>query len=183
MRIISGSFRGRKLVQLTGLDVRPTSDRAREAVFNIIGPAIRDASVLDLFSGTGALGIEALSRGAAHTSFIDRKPHITRANVDLLGLTQNAEIIQQDLLNCDLSFIFAHRQFDVVFIDPPYHQGLIESVINRESFNRILKDNCRIYAEHDVKEILKIENTGLDFLRQKKYSKTIISIYGVKRQG
>lgn len=129
MRIVGGSWRGRKLASLGGGDaaahLRPTSDRVREALFNILinahGDPVTGAHVLDLFAGTGALGLEALSRGAASAVFVDdgRKAlGLLRANID--GLQAEAEILRRDATRLGASA----RVFDLVFLDPPYGKGL-----------------------------------------------------------
>ncbi|MBU4033405.1 MAG: 16S rRNA (guanine(966)-N(2))-methyltransferase RsmD, partial [Proteobacteria bacterium] len=128
MRIISGSARGRKLLapgQLFGDLIRPTSDRAREAIFNILAAKIADARVLDLFAGTGALGLEALSRGASLAVFVDGQRSVTeliQRNITLCGFSERATVLQRDLAR-GLSFLTAIQplpEFDLVFLDPPY---------------------------------------------------------------
>jgi len=128
VRIISGSARGRKLLapgQLFGDLIRPTSDRAREAIFNILAAEIAGARVLDLFAGTGALGLEALSRGASLAVFVDGQRSVTeliQRNITLCGFSERATVLQRDLAR-GLSFLTAIQplpEFDLVFLDPPY---------------------------------------------------------------
>lgn len=128
MRIISGSARGRKLLapgRRFGDTVRPTSDRAREAIFNILGARVVGARVLDLFAGTGALGLEALSRGAALAVFVDCRRSVTELigrNVALCGFADRATVLQRDLA-AGLAFLTPAQpagDFDLVFLDPPY---------------------------------------------------------------
>lgn len=124
MRIVAGSHRGRPLATPAGLDVRPTADRVREAVFNVLvhGSADRvaEARVLDAFAGTGAMGLEALSRGAAHATFIDTDTAPARANVAALGEGGRATIVAADCLHPPS----ADALCDLVFLDPPYRGGL-----------------------------------------------------------
>jgi 16S rRNA (guanine966-N2)-methyltransferase len=120
VRVVAGTARGRKLVAPRGLDVRPTTDRVREAVGNrlLSMDALRDARVLDLFAGTGALGIEALSRGAAHATFVENAPAALRAieqNLDAVGFADQATIVRGDAASFRLS-----TSVDVAFVDPPY---------------------------------------------------------------
>ncbi len=180
MRIISGSCRGRKLFKLQGQQIRPTSDRIREAVFNILGQKVRKARVLDLFAGTGALGIEALSRGAEHTTFIDRNCDIIHQNLNLCRFEKNATVICCDIVETSLSESLNRQQFDLVFIDPPYGKGYIEQTLKKESFTDLVNENGIIIAEHSYKESLQIALPGIDIYRQKKYSKTIISFINKK---
>ena len=132
MRIIGGTAKGRKLLGLPGKGVhakcvRPTSARAREAVFNIIAPLIVNAVILDLFAGTGAMGIEALSRGARSAVFIDKSPaavNLISRNLDLCGFSNKAKVLQRDLTqNCIPEFAVPPEGFSLLFVDPPY--GLI----------------------------------------------------------
>ncbi len=176
MRIISGSCRGRKLVPVQGHHIRPTSDRTREAVFNIIGPRIKGANVLDLFTGTGAMGIEALSRGAGHTTFIDTNCEMVQSNLTLCRLEDHARVLRLDLVRQGLSNIVFDHAFDIVFIDPPYNKGYIEKILLLPGFIDLLAKDAWIIAEYSYKEKIKIDIPGLDILKQKKYSKTKISI-------
>lgn len=132
MRIISGSARGRKLLapgQRFGDSVRPTSDRAREAIFNILAAKVMGARVLDLFAGTGALGLEALSRGALSAFFVDGQRSVLeliKKNVALCGFAERATVVQKDLAK-GLAFLTTQPPgggFDLVFLDPPYGGNL-----------------------------------------------------------
>ncbi|CCK78772.1 16S rRNA (guanine(966)-N(2))-methyltransferase RsmD [Desulfobacula toluolica] len=180
MRIISGSCKGRKLFKLQGRQIRPTSDRTREAVFNILGQNIKKAKVLDLFAGTGALGIEALSRGAEHTTFIDRDCDIIRQNLNICRFEKNSTVICCDILKANPFKSLNGQQFNIVFIDPPYGKGYIEQTLEKEFFTDLLNENGIIIAEHSCKESLQIELPGIDIYRQKKYSKTMISFINKK---
>ena len=175
MRVISGSRKGRKLARIEGDRVRPTSDRTKEAIFNILGPAVRQARVLDLFAGTGALGIEALSRGADHAVFMDLNCDIIRQNLQLCRFETGSTVICRDIITHPLPEILKSRTFDFVFIDPPYKTGYIEKTLEKEGFIDLLAPGCIVIAEHSCKESLQISLSGLDIFRQKKYSKTIIS--------
>jgi 16S rRNA (guanine966-N2)-methyltransferase len=175
MRLISGNCKGRKLVKIQGRQIRPTSDRVREAVFNILGQKVKKARVLDLFAGTGALGIEALSRGADHAIFIDLACDTIYQNLNLCRLEKKARVISCDIIKQAFPKALAGQRFDLVFIDPPYGKGYIEHTLEKESFIDLLDEGCIIIAEQSCKENLQIEVSTLDIYRQKKYSKTIIS--------
>lgn len=175
MRIISGNCKGRKLVNLTGRQIRPTSDRIRESIFNILGQKVRRANVLDLFAGTGAMGLEALSRGADHTTFIDLACGIIHQNLKLCRLENKATVICCDIVKDFLPETLNGKRFDLVFIDPPYGKGYIEQTLERSSFKDLINENGIIIAEQACKESLNISRPPLDIYRQKKYSKTMIS--------
>jgi 16S rRNA (guanine966-N2)-methyltransferase len=127
MRVIAGSRKGHKLAAPRGLDTRPTSDRVRENVFNLVGP-VDGVRVLDLFAGSGALGIEALSRGAMSAVFVERDPDAVRTierNLDRLRLT-GARVIRGDVLNAIAQEVIAGAKYDLVLVDPPY--GMINEI-------------------------------------------------------
>lgn len=118
MRVIAGEFRSRQLKSLPGLDTRPTPDRLRESLFNILAPVIEGARFIDAYAGTGAVGIEALSRGAAHVAFIERSraaAQLIRENLASLAITTRADVVHGKVLQH-----LALRSADIVFLDPPY---------------------------------------------------------------
>jgi len=126
MRIIGGSLRGRRLVDWEDGGIRPVRDMVRSALFSIVADFVADANCLDLFAGTGALGLEALSRGARSCLFVDRSPDacaIVRRNADALGLLDRAEVYHGDALDALGHFARRGRRFDLVFVDPPYFEG------------------------------------------------------------
>jgi 16S rRNA (guanine966-N2)-methyltransferase len=176
MRIIAGSLRGRKLIPPEGSRIRPTSDRAREAIFNMLGPKVRGARILDLFAGTGALGIEALSRGASHATFVDNACQTVTKNLKHCKIEDTATVLCVDLAIENPAQTLLGQQFDIVFMDPPYHQGLVEQVVHSPGFTDILSPNAWVVAEYSHKENIQLTVSGLDILKQKKYSKTKISI-------
>ena len=128
MRVITGVARGRKLKEPVGLDIRPTADQVKEAVFNIVQGDVEGRSCLDLFSGTGQMGIEALSRGAGSCVFIDSDRtavKLTKENLERTGL--QGRVLQADALR----FLETGEKYDLIFIDPPYRSGLYEQVLTR----------------------------------------------------
>lgn len=129
MRVITGIARGRRLKELPGLETRPTTDRVKEGIFSSIQFEIEGRRVLDLFGGTGQLGIEALSRGAAHCTFVDlRKEAVSliRENLKLTGLDGQATVVQGDAL----AYLTRSREiFDLIFLDPPYASDLLKKVM------------------------------------------------------
>jgi 16S rRNA (guanine966-N2)-methyltransferase len=178
MRIISGTCRGRKLVPIQGLDIRPTSDRIRESIFNILGHRTRLARVLDLFAGTGALGLEALSRGASHAVFVDRSEtacHAIRQNIDRCRFSEQATLIRQDLFVPWSHPAMTSSRFDLIFLDPPYGRDYVTQTLELPGFSDLLSENGIIVAEHDSRETLPPSLGGLDIFREKKYSRTTVS--------
>jgi 16S rRNA (guanine966-N2)-methyltransferase len=178
MRIISGICRGRKLTPIEGIEIRPTSDRIRETVFNILGTRVKNARVLDLFAGTGALGLEALSRGAAHAVFVDASAaacRIIRQNIDRCRFFGQTDLIQQDLFLPLHDPAVTSRCFDLIFMDPPYDRNFITNIVEKQALAAVLSDRGIIVAEHATKERLSFPLNGLDIFRQKKYSRTTVS--------
>lgn len=147
MRIISGSVRGRRLKEPQGMDTRPTTDKVKESLFNIIQFELEGRRVLDLFAGTGQLGLEALSRGAEHCTFVDQRREaaaLVRENVKLCGFTDFARVAQEEAL----SFLSSCREkFDVVFLDPPYQSGLLEKSLKLLTRFDILREHGIIVCE------------------------------------
>ncbi len=178
MRIIAGRHRGRRLEAVTAQGIRPTSDRVREAVFNIIARRIFGVRVLDLFAGTGALGIEALSRGAAHTTFLDYATQacdIIKKNVERCGIHENCDIICHDISRSPLPESIKGPPFSLIFMDPPYGTPLLENTLTSGFLNGLLSKDGMIIAEHSVKSPLPHSITGLDIHDQRKYGKTLVS--------
>ena len=154
MRVISGSARGRRLKELQGMDTRPTTDKVKESLFNIIQFEIEGRRVLDLFGGTGQLGIEALSRGPDHCTFVDMRKEaaaLIRENLRLTGLSERSRVVQGDAL----SFLSScGEKFDVILLDPPYHTELLEKSVKRITEFDILREHgimiCESAAEREL---------------------------------
>ncbi len=151
MRIIAGSRKGARLFAPKGYDTRPTADRVREAVFNLVGP-IDGARVLDLYAGSGAMGLEALSRGAAAATLVETNPDALRAirrNVDKLGLS-DAEIVRSDALRFLSSGAGQRARYDLVLVDPPYERlpGLLPALAKH--LPRLVSDNGLVVFESDA---------------------------------
>lgn len=151
MRIIGGRFRGRPLLSVRGQKTRPTADRLRETLFNILGPRVREAAVLDLFAGTGALGLEALSRGAAFAAFveIDRAAlSVIQKNIDRCGLSDRAATVRCNAAAHLTPLTGLGRQFDLIFLDPPYGKALAPPALTALLRGDLLTDNARLVVEH-----------------------------------
>ena len=176
MRIISGTRRGHKLLEFEGMDIRPTTDRVRESMFNLISPYVSEARVLDLFGGSGALSFEALSRGAVQAVICDierRSLDLIKANAEKLKFTDNVQIKNIDagqfLSGC-------REEFDIIFLDPPYNKGFIAPVAEKIISNKVLaKDGIVVLESDGIDE--HGEFAGLEIIKQKKYGRTYITIY------
>ncbi|PID74918.1 MAG: 16S rRNA (guanine(966)-N(2))-methyltransferase RsmD [Desulfobacterales bacterium] len=184
MRIISGIYRGRKLIPIKGKDIRPTTDRARESLFNILGNEIFQARVLDLFAGTGAVGIEALSRGASQVIFADQSRtacQVIKENLAHCCQHQDPDkitkILCTDILAPDFFSSFAPESFDLIFLDPPYHRGMAGQLMKNSNFLSCLSPGGMIIAEHSPREQLQDRYHGLDFSRMKKYGNSMFSFF------
>ena len=176
MRIISGRKRGHKLLEFEGENVRPTTDRVKESVFNLIQGFVPDAVCLDMFAGSGALSFEAISRGAQKAVCIDsdkRSIDIIKKNALSLGLFEDCDIVN---MSC---FDYVERtteKFDIVFLDPPYNKNFIEPVLDALIKNDVLNEDGIIVLESDGTDFHD-EFEGLDIYRQRKYGRTYITIY------
>ena len=178
LRIIGGELKGKKLYTIPGTLIRPTSDRLRESIFNILSYLVKGAVVLDLFAGTGALGIEALSRGAKSAVFIDNNKKalsVVERNIQSCAVDNMSQIIRWNIvknLNCIKS---VDSKFNLVFMDPPYNKGLIEpSLINLYDSGSLGKDAC-IIVEHTPFEPVPGDCKQFELADQRKYGKTLIS--------
>ena len=148
MRVITGIARGRKLKEPAGMETRPTTDRVKEGIFSSIQFELEGRRVLDLFGGTGQMGIEAISRGAAHCTFVDLRKDavaVIRENLSLTGFSQQARVVQGDAL----AFLSRCREtFDVIFLDPPYESGLLEKTMELVTTIDIVSENGIIVCEN-----------------------------------
>ena len=177
MRVITGSCRGKKLKTLDSLDTRPTSDMVKEAVFSIIQFDVPSAKVLDLFAGSGQMGIEALSRGAEHCVFVDSNPQavkIVRENVESCGFVKQSRILGMDSLEYLRT---AKSGLDIVFIDPPYRMGLIEKAL--PLLDEKLSDGACVICEHERELTLPDEVGRLMLHKRYRYGKIALTVYKI----
>ncbi|MBW2035957.1 MAG: 16S rRNA (guanine(966)-N(2))-methyltransferase RsmD [Deltaproteobacteria bacterium] len=180
MRIIAGEFKGKKLFPIRGLSIRPTTDYLRESIFNILGDRIKDRVVLDLFAGTGSLGIEALSRGAASAVFIDRYLPAVRTierNISACSLEKRCTVLRMDILGGLNLLRSISPPFDLVFIDPPYKQALVVPTLKLLHRARCLLRGATIVVEHSVRESLAEKIAAFSLIDQRQYRKTLVSFY------
>jgi 16S rRNA (guanine(966)-N(2))-methyltransferase RsmD len=178
VRIITGHAKGTKLKTPRGLETRPTADRVKESVFNILGDAVWDALVLDLFAGTGNLGLEALSRGARHAVFIDQSLNsvaIIKENALHTKLAEHTEVHKDEVVRALAKMIRSGRLFDLVFCDPPYNQGLVARVLQQMDENPVLVPGGIMVIEHSKHEIIAAEWKKLTVKRTERYGETLMS--------
>jgi 16S rRNA (guanine966-N2)-methyltransferase len=176
MRVIAGQWGGRRLVAPAGAATRPTSDRVREALFSVLGDRVVDARVLDLFAGSGALGIEALSRGAAEATFVDSAPaavKAVRANLEALGA--QAEVRRADARAFLRGASGEGRHYDLVFLDPPYRLAERLGRELSEALPAVLARGGLVVSESDRRSPLDLDLTPTD---ERRYGDTVIRIHG-----
>ena len=173
MRIITGRARGARLKTPKGLLTRPTSDRVKESLFSILGGRVVGRRVLDLFAGTGSLGLEALSRGAASAVFVDRATeHVLRENAEHTRLDETARILRSDVFSVLSRLAAEGAVFDLVFCDPPYHKGLWERALTALDASPVLSEGALVIVEsgEDEKELPSL--TRLSLVREERYGHT-----------
>ena len=170
MRIVAGTHGGRRLTAPRGTQTRPTSDRVREALFSILGERVSGARVLDLFAGTGALGMEALSRGAASATFVDRDVAAVRANLEALAL--EGEVHRRDAL----AFLrTASGPFDLVFLDPPYREAAGLAPKLAATLPPVLAPGALVVSESDRRAPLDL--APIPTLDERRYGDTLIRFH------
>lgn len=178
LRIISGELKGRKLFSLKGIKIRPTADRTRENIFNIISSRVSNSVVLDLFAGTGALGIEALSRGAYFAVFMDNDKHalsVIEKNVSSCNLQNRAKIIRSDISRNNIAHGSCFPAANLVFMDPPYNKNLIKPALINLSTSQFIQKNSLIVIEHAITENIPESIAGFIISDQRRYGKTLVS--------
>ena len=177
MRVITGKARGIQLKTPDGILTRPTADRVKEALFSIINFDVPGAKVLDLFGGTGQLGIEALSRGAASAVFVDAREDsckLIRENLKRTKLEQDAKVIRSDYLDY---LNRCREQYNIIFLDPPYAEVFLENAIKRITEIDILQSDGIIVAERPLGKDLPWEFDGYTRSKDYKYGKVLLTIY------
>ena len=183
MRVVAGSARGTVLKTPEGMLTRPTADRVKEAVFSILHFDVQDALVLDLFGGTGQLGIEALSRGAKRAVFVDHQQkacELIRENLRRTRFTGQGSVVRGDYLE----YLRRTREkFDIILLDPPYAENFLENALNCIAEIDILRDNGIIVTERPLEKVLDLQLPGFVRSRDYKYGKTLIALYRRQNEG
>ena len=178
MRIISGTSRGRRLLSPKSPAVRPTSDRVKESIFNILREEVEGKAVLDLFAGTGNLGIEALSRGATKAIFVEKGRQALRLiqkNLKKFGLEDQTEIIPKDVSRAIGILKRRGESFDVIFMDPPYERGEVKRSLKKLNSHPIYGSNTLLVIEHHRREPLPHPIEGWNLIRQQRIGDTFLS--------
>lgn len=177
MRIIAGIYKSRKIATIEGLDTRPTTDKIRGAVFNIIGPYFDGEVILDLFAGSGALSLESISRGASYAYLIDKSYKAIKTintNIANLGCKDKTKIFNDDAL----SFIKnTNLKFDIIFLDPPYKLNIIDEIINQVIERNLLNTGGIIVCEYSQGNNIKLKYDYLEEIKTKSYGITNITIF------
>ena len=172
MRVIAGEAKRLRLVAPKGMDTRPTSDKIKETLFNILAPDLYDAAFLDLFAGSGGIGIEALSRGASKCAFIEKDKEAVkciRTNLETTRLTDRADVYPVDVLSF-LHNLKSNQKYDIVFMDPPYKVGLEKSVLAILAGCDITTDDAMIICESAIDTDYSFaDELGFDITRIKEY--------------
>jgi 16S rRNA (guanine966-N2)-methyltransferase len=180
MRVVSGSCKGRSLKAVPGSTTRPTTDKVKEAIFNMIGPYFENGLGLDLFAGSGGLGIEALSRGLEKVIFVDRDPkafQIIKENLTSCDLIDQSEVYRNDAERALKAILKRELKFDFIFLDPPYKKQQLIKLL--ESFNKenLLNDEGIIVCEHASDVVLPDSVGSLYLIKKEQYGIIGISIY------
>ena len=177
MRVISGTARGRRLNELQGMETRPTTDRVKEALFNIVQFEVPGRDILDLFAGTGQLGIEALSRGAARCTFVDQRRDaaaLVRENLKLTGLSRQGKVVQGDSISYLMS---CGEKYHVIFLDPPYQSGLLEKAMETAAAFDILRENGIMVCESPLEQVLPELPQPYERGKDYRYGKIKLTVY------
>ncbi|MGH7207752.1 MAG: 16S rRNA (guanine(966)-N(2))-methyltransferase RsmD [Nitrospiraceae bacterium] len=186
MRVIAGLQKGRRLAGPKGAGLRPTADRVKEALFAILGPRVEGARFLDLYAGTGAIGIEALSRGARWVTFVESNPtalRVLRANLERCGLGGSA-----DIQACRAGVFFRRVEagddpYEIVFADPPYHTGTGATLLPSLDQAAIITTESTVILERFTKLPLPSQVGRLTLVREYGYGDTTLSVFGVNVKG
>ncbi len=180
MRIIAGQNKGFKLGAVPETGIRPTADRIREAVFSILGHKTRAASVLDLFAGTGAMGLEALSRGAQSAVFVDNNPQalsLIRNNIAKCRQETQARVISADAFCLTLDALAGAPAFNLAFVDPPYGENAIRQALSGLAGSGCLEKEALVVCEHGFTEKPNLKTEFFSLTDQRRYGKTLVSFF------
>jgi len=177
MRIIAGKFKGRKLYSPKDESIRPTADRVKEAIFSMLDEYLNGAVVLDLFSGSGSLGLEAISRGAKICYFCDSSAEsirLTKSNIDKCNAGSQSVLIAGDFIKALLKM---PEKADIILLDPPYEKGFLDICLKKIYENGVLSEDGIIVAEHGAAEVLPDSLLTFNRIKKKKYGSALVSLY------
>ncbi len=182
MRIIYGRAKGRRIFTPKGCRIRPTSDMVKESLFNML-PSIKGKLFLDLFAGTGNVGLEALSRGAAKAVFVERNPHLAEAinkNLAICGFDENYEIISAPVEKGIKLLGKRREQFDIIFADPPYEKDIVRKIFHLQGIGDLIPHDGVVVIQHSLREKLDLDIDNIILADQRKYGDTILSFVKLK---
>lgn len=182
MRVISGTAKGRALKAVPGTGTRPTTDKVKEAIFSMIGPYFDGGQALDLYAGTGGLGIEALSRGMDRAVFVDgdkRALDVVQHNLQATRLEEQAEVYRNDAQRALKALAKRDVRFRLVFLDPPYKLRTIETIVRSLQSLALLEPNATIVVEHETDYAVEERIGRASCIRRVQYGDTMVSIYSV----
>jgi len=185
LRVISGTARGRSLKPVPGMGTRPTTDKVKEALFSMIGPYFDGGCVLDLFAGTGGLGIEALSRGAEQAIFVDKDPkavEVVKHNVQAAGVAEQSEVYRNDAKRAIKALTKRDISFELIFLDPPYRLKDADELLEGMWNDGLISEDATIVVEHDSKHEYPEEIGPLYVWKKTEYGEIGITVYRVKEQ-
>lgn len=180
MRVITGSAKGKPLKTVKGRDIRPTADRVKESLFNVISGRVGDAEFLDLFAGSGNVGIEALSRGARSCVFVElMTPHlkVVEENLAATQLRDRAELLRRDARAAVADLAQRQRKFDLIFVDPPYGQDLVPASLELIARHGLLAEDGWMICEHHRRDPVPESAGGLTKFRELVFGETVLSLY------
>ena len=180
MKIIAGALKGRRLVAPRGAGTRPTADQVRIALLDALAPALDGARVLDLFAGAGGVGLEALSRGAAHATFVERAAAAVTAlerNVIALGVADRVRVVREDARRALGRLARAGARFDVVFLDPPYETALVETMLARLGDGELTAPSAIVVAQHFTKRTPAARVGILSAYRVRRFGETTLTFF------
>lgn len=184
MRIIAGELKGRKLHSIDTKLIRPTSDMVREALFSILGNMVVDSRFLDLFAGSGGVGIEAYSRGAKEVVFVDSASEsirVLKKNLELTKILHETEVIHSDFSIAIDRLSSQSREFDIVYIDPPYKMGIEIEAVKKIQDKKILAEDGIIIIEHEAKNLMPDTIELFEKIKERKYGNVRLSLYGINK--
>lgn len=180
MRIIGGTAGGQKLKTLPGMQTRPTSDKVKAAIFNMLQSYVIEANVLDLYAGSGALAIEAISRGAKQACCVDKNPQavrIIRENIQRLDHPKQVHMMQQDAFKALFDLKQQKTTWDLVFLDPPYAKQKLVELLEKLAEYQLLLEGAFVVCELDKRDFIPDDLFGYELYRHKYYGNTQIKIY------
>ena len=180
MRVLAGAYKGRRLVTPRGSTTRPTADQVRIALMDTLMPRLPGARVLDLFAGAGGVGLEALSRGAAHATFVERDSRAVEAlrrNVETLGVAAYARIERADVRTALDRLARAGAVFDIVFLDPPYDEDLVTPVLQQLGGSTVAASDVVVIAQHLTKKAPPDAHGRLAAFRTRRFGETTLTFF------